>query len=82
MFLWIALVVIHVVLLAVPIIGWAISIFVNLGALVLWIVLLLKAYQGQKFKLAGDRGSGGEASEHTSRNWQLGHLVIGELRTK
>ncbi len=50
-FLCIVLVVIHVVLLAVPIIGWAISIFVNLGALVLWIVLLLKAYQGQMFKL-------------------------------
>jgi len=50
-FLCVVLVVIHVVLLAVPIIGWAISIFVNLGALVLWIVLLLKAYQGQKFKL-------------------------------
>jgi uncharacterized membrane protein len=50
-FLCIVLVVIHVVLLAVPIIGWAISIFVNLGALVLWIVLLLKAYQGQTFKL-------------------------------
>ena len=50
-FLCVVLVVIHVVLLAVPIIGWAISIFVNLAALVLWIVLLLKAYQGQKFKL-------------------------------
>jgi uncharacterized membrane protein len=50
-FLCIVLIVIHVVLLAVPIIGWAISIFVNLGSLVLWIVLLLKAYQGQKFKL-------------------------------
>ncbi len=50
-FLCVVLVVIHIVLLAVPIIGWAISIFVNLGALVLWIVLLLKAYQGQKFKL-------------------------------
>ncbi len=50
-FLCVVLVAIHVVLLAVPIIGWAISIFVNLGSLVLWIVLLLKAYQGQKFKL-------------------------------
>jgi uncharacterized membrane protein len=50
-FLCIVLVAIHIVLLAVPIIGWAISIFVNLGSLVLWIVLLLKAYQGQKFKL-------------------------------
>jgi uncharacterized membrane protein len=50
-FLCIGLVAIHIVLLAVPIIGWAISIFVNLGSLVLWIVLLLKAYQGQKFKL-------------------------------
>jgi uncharacterized membrane protein len=50
-FLCIVLVAIHIVLLAVPIIGWAISIFVNLGSLVLWIVLLLKAYQGQMFKL-------------------------------
>ena len=50
-FLCVVLVAIHIVLLAVPIIGWAISIFVNLGSLVLWIVLLLKAYQGQKFKL-------------------------------
>jgi uncharacterized membrane protein len=50
-FLCIVLVVIHVVLLAVPIVGWAISIFVDLASLVLWIVLLLKAYQGQMFKL-------------------------------
>jgi uncharacterized membrane protein len=50
-FLCIVLVVIHVVLLAVPIIGWAISIFVDLGSLVLWIVLLMKAYQGQMFKV-------------------------------
>ena len=50
-FLSVALFVIHIVLMFIPIIGWLISLFVSLGALVLWIVLLIKAYQGQKFKV-------------------------------
>lgn len=50
-FLFVALVAIHLVLMIIPFIGWVISLLVDLGALVLWIVLLLKAYQGQKFKV-------------------------------
>jgi uncharacterized membrane protein len=50
-FLWVALVVIHIVLGFIPIVGWAISIFVSLAALALWIVLLIKAYGGQMWKV-------------------------------
>ncbi|MBM3182630.1 MAG: DUF4870 domain-containing protein [Chloroflexi bacterium] len=40
----------------IPIIGWGISGLISLLALVLWIILMIKAYQGEKFKLpwAGD----------------------------
>ena len=50
-FLSLALFVIHIVLMFIPLIGWVISMFVSLAALVLWVVLLIKAYQGQKFKV-------------------------------
>jgi uncharacterized membrane protein len=50
-FLWVALVVIHIVLGFIPVIGWAISICVSLIALALWIVLLIKAYNGQMWKV-------------------------------
>jgi uncharacterized membrane protein len=50
-FLSLALFVIHIVLMFIPLIGWFISLFVSLAALVLWVVLLIKAYQGQKFKV-------------------------------
>ncbi|HVZ19294.1 MAG TPA: zinc-ribbon domain-containing protein [Terriglobales bacterium] len=50
-FLCVALIVIHIVLGFIPIIGWAISLLVSLVALALWIVLLMKAYGGQKFKI-------------------------------
>lgn len=40
----------------IPIIGWAISMLIGLLELVLWILLMVKAYQGEKYKLpiAGD----------------------------
>jgi uncharacterized membrane protein len=47
----IVLVVLHVVLLFLPVIGWALSGLVSLAALALWIVLLIKAYSGQMWKL-------------------------------
>lgn len=50
-FLWVGLVVIHVVLMFVPVIGWAISGLVSLAALALWIILLIKAYGGQMWKV-------------------------------
>lgn len=40
----------------VPVIGWALSPIVMIIGFVLWLVLIFKAYQGEKFKLpvAGD----------------------------
>lgn len=50
-FFALALLIVHVALWFVPFVGWAISMLVSLGAFILWIVLLLKAYQGEMFKL-------------------------------
>ncbi len=48
--IWIALSIVA----QIPFLGWATLLIwplIGLGGLILWIVLLLKAYQGQKFKL-------------------------------
>jgi uncharacterized membrane protein len=44
------------VCLSIPILGWILSIFVFYGSAALWLVLMYKAYQGERFKLpiAGD----------------------------
>jgi uncharacterized membrane protein len=51
-----ALTVASVILNFIPIIGWIVGWLLGVAALILWIVLMLKAYQGQKYKLpwAGD----------------------------
>jgi uncharacterized membrane protein len=41
----------QVILLFIPFIGWAISGLISLLMLILWLVLMFKAYQGEKFKL-------------------------------
>lgn len=46
-----ALFAIHVVLNFIPILGQIASALVGLASLIIWILLLVKAYQGQKFKL-------------------------------
>ncbi|MCK4368090.1 MAG: DUF4870 domain-containing protein [Dehalococcoidales bacterium] len=38
-------------LILIPIIGWIISYLISVLAFVLWIILMIKAYQGQKYKL-------------------------------
>jgi uncharacterized membrane protein len=40
----------------IPFIGWVFKWLISVLALVLWIILMIKAYQGEKFKLpwAGD----------------------------
>jgi uncharacterized membrane protein len=40
----------------IPVIGWIVGWLLGVAAFILWIVLMLKAYQGQKYKLpwAGD----------------------------
>ncbi len=35
----------------IPLIGWVISGLIGLISLVLWIILMIKAYQGEKYKL-------------------------------
>jgi uncharacterized membrane protein len=45
--LWLAVSVVR----SVPFIGWAAYLFLPLLGLALWIVLIIKAYQGQTFKL-------------------------------
>ncbi|MFA5361742.1 MAG: DUF4870 domain-containing protein [Candidatus Omnitrophota bacterium] len=48
--------VVGMVAFVVPFIGPFISVLANLAGLVLWVILTIKAYQGEKFKLpvAGD----------------------------
>lgn len=48
--------VINAVLMVVPIIGWGIASILGLVSLILWIICMVKAYQGEYFKLpiAGD----------------------------
>jgi len=53
-------IVVSTVLVALPVIGWIfvglISTLISLAALVLWVLLMFKAYKGEKYKLpiAGD----------------------------
>jgi uncharacterized membrane protein len=48
--------VMFVVCLSIPFLGWILSIFVFYGSAALWLILMFKAYQGERFKLpiAGD----------------------------
>ena len=47
----VALMIIYWIVNLIPLIGWAIAGLVGLIALVLWIILMIKAYRGEKFKL-------------------------------
>jgi len=51
-----SLTLIAIVLGFIPILGWILDILIYLLAFALWIVLMIKAYQGEKYKLpwAGD----------------------------
>ena len=50
-FLGIAAFAVNIVLSIVPVVGWVIMPFVNLVFLVIWVYVLLKALNGQRFKL-------------------------------
>ena len=39
------------VLMFIPAFGWILGVLINLGGLALWIVCMIKAYQGEWFKL-------------------------------
>lgn len=47
----VVIIVANVVLAAIPLIGWLISLLLAPLILVLWIILMYKAYQGHTFKL-------------------------------
>ena len=47
----VVLMVVYFILSIIPILGWILSVFVGIAAFILWILLMLKAYQGQKWKL-------------------------------
>jgi uncharacterized membrane protein len=53
LFFTLACFVLGIVLMFIPLLGPIIGLLVWLGELVLWLILVLKAYQGQKFKLPG-----------------------------
>jgi uncharacterized membrane protein len=46
--------------LSIPIVGWLLSIVIFYGSAILWLLLMFKAYQGQRFKLpiAGEMAEG------------------------
>lgn len=48
---FLALFVVSVVLGMIPFLGWLVLFFVQLAAIVLWVFLMFKAFQGEKFKL-------------------------------
>ncbi len=53
--LWIALAILMMMLVFIPFIGWIINaiayLAVGLGGLVLWLLLIFKAFKGERFKL-------------------------------
>ena len=46
-----AITVIQIVISRLPVVGWALSPVISLGTLVLWLVMLIKTYQGEKIVL-------------------------------
>lgn len=51
-FVSVALIIVNTLLNFVPLLGFILSFFVTLGAFILWIFLMMKAYQGHMFKLS------------------------------
>ena len=46
-----ALFVLNAILVFIPIIGWVLMPIVGIISLILWIILMIKAYQGENYKL-------------------------------
>jgi len=46
----------QIILGMIPVLGWVLSFLIGIGGFILWIILMIKAYQGEYFKLpyAGD----------------------------
>ena len=50
-FLFIAACAVNIVLAVIPIIGWILIPFVSLAFLIIWVIAVLKALNGKRFKL-------------------------------
>jgi len=50
-FFGVSVAVIHTILAIIPIIGWLLLVPVSLGFLILWIVVIMKASKGERFKI-------------------------------
>lgn len=50
-FIFGGLFVLQIILPMIPIFGWVLLPFVALAGVILWILLMIKAYKGEKFKL-------------------------------
>ena len=46
-----AVTVVNIILSVIPVIGWIIACLVGVYAFIMWIVLMVKAYQGKMYKL-------------------------------
>ena len=46
-----AITVAEIILSFVPIVGWILNVIIGIGGFILWIVLMMKAYQNQMYKL-------------------------------
>ena len=51
LFFNIAFIAAHIILGIIPVIGWLILLLLDIGFLILWIIVLLKASKGEKYKL-------------------------------
>ncbi|MFW6109979.1 MAG: DUF4870 domain-containing protein [Patescibacteria group bacterium] len=47
----VALLLVSVVLGIVPILGWILAFLINIGSLILWLLLMYKAYQGEEWEV-------------------------------
>jgi uncharacterized membrane protein len=55
--------VVSIILGFIPIVGWIINVLLGIAAFIFWIVLMVKAYQGQMYKLP----VAGEIAERNSK---------------
>ena len=46
-----AISIIQIILWIIPIVGWILGTILSILTFIIWIVLMLKAYQGQKYKV-------------------------------
>jgi len=50
-FLFVAAVAIHILLLFIPFVGWALSLPFSLLVIVIWVICLVKAFNGERFSI-------------------------------